>query len=100
MDNFDLRKYLAENRLNIGANLSFQDRMNLGKKRAKKERGIMMLMNRWIYDNEPPSVQWEFNPTDESKINLFKGEESIPYKTISLQNVIETYPEVALRYNL
>ncbi len=69
-------------------------------KDMKKERGIMLLMNKWIYTNEPSSVQWEFNSEDESKINLFKGEEKTPYKTISLQKVIETYPEIALKYNL
>ncbi len=100
MDNFDLRKYLAEGRLNTDTNLTFQDRMKLGKKKAKKERGIMLLMNKWIYTNEPSSVQWEFNSEDESKINLINGEEKTPYKTISLQKVIETYPEIALKYNL
>lgn len=79
---------------------TFQDRMRVGREKAKKERGFMMLMNKWIYDNEPSSVEWRFNPLNNSEVEFFKFGSRYPYKTIYLQDVIEAYPDIVLKYNL
>jgi len=98
MDKKELKQLIREELDNLTSKNNFQHRMQLGKAKVKKERGIMMLMNRWMYDNYSPSTQWEIDSSDPTQINLFMRDKL--YKTINLNDVITSYPDIANKYNL
>jgi len=64
-------------------------------KTDKEKRCIMMVMNKYIYDNNMYSTQWLLK---DNIIEFYKFDEEVKYTEVKLNHIVKMYKSIVDKY--
>ena len=69
--------------------------MELRLKTYKEKRCIMMIMNKYMYDNNMYSTQWLLK---NNSIEFYKFDEEVKYTEVKLNDIMNMYKSIVDKY--
>ena len=69
--------------------------MELRLKTYKEKRCIMMIMNKYMYDNNMYSTQWLLK---NNSIEFYKFDEEVKYTEVKLNDILKMYKSIVDKY--